>query len=136
MTARPPAPEAPADGFPADGFPADGFPADGFPADGFPADGFRVTFRHTGAWFRCRPDERVLLAMQRQGRTDIPVGCRGGGCGVCRIQVLEGTYRTGPMSRRHVSAEDATEGCALACRLYATGDLVLVPRPVPAGVST
>jgi ferredoxin len=97
---------------------------------------------HCGFWiivgdgdgFRCGPDERVLLAMERQGRTDIPVGCRGGGCGICRVQVVQGRYRTGPMSRRHVTAEDAGNGYALACRLYAQDDLVLLRSPAsPAG---
>ncbi|MBN9560820.1 MAG: 2Fe-2S iron-sulfur cluster binding domain-containing protein [Alphaproteobacteria bacterium] len=93
---------------------------------------FRVTFGDGAGGFGCRPDERVLLAMERQARTDIPVGCRGGGCGICRVQVVRGPYRTGPMSRRHITAEDAMEGYALACRLYVQGDLVLVRRPAPA----
>jgi ferredoxin len=64
--------------------------------------------------------------MERQKLSLVPVGCRGGGCGICRVRVIEGTYRTGKMSRRHVSEEDLAKGYALACRLYPTSDLVLV----------
>lgn len=95
---------------------------------GVPEDGFRISVGEDADGFRCRPGERVLLAMERQGRTDIPVGCRGGGCGICRVQVARGAYRTGPMSRRHVTEEDASLDYALACRLYAEGDLVLLCR--------
>ena len=40
----------------------------------------------------------------------LPVGCRRGGCGVCRVRVLEGDYRSDPMSRTHVSVEDEAGG--------------------------
>lgn len=85
----------------------------------------RVTIRDNGGSFTCTGEDRVLIAMERCGQTDIPVGCRGGGCGVCRVQVLEGAYETGPMSRRHVGPDEKARGLALACRLYARGDLVL-----------
>lgn len=91
----------------------------------------RVTVGDGGVPFDCRPDERVLLAMERRGLFLIPVGCRGGGCGACRVKVVRGAYRTGPMSRRHVSAEESAEGCALACRLYPREDLTLVLAPGP-----
>jgi len=92
---------------------------------------YRVTLAESGATFDCRPEERVLIAMERRGLSLIPVGCRGGGCGACRVRVLVGAYETGPMSRRHVSPEDAAGGCALACRLYPKEDLSLTLAPSP-----
>ena len=77
--------------------------------------------------------ERVLVALERaQGFGQLknlprrlPVGCRRGGCGVCRVRVLSGEYDSGPMSRSCVSAEDEAAGVVLACCIYAKSDLSL-----------
>ena len=64
--------------------------------------------------------------MAQLGHKWIPVGCRGGGCGVCRVQVLGGaSYQTGKMSRAQVSHEDEAKGICLACKLIPTQDLEL-----------
>ncbi len=73
--------------------------------------------------FDARSDENLLLSMERLGRKGIPVGCRGGGCGVCKVQVLEGGYRAEKMSRDCVSREEEAQGYALACRIRAESDL-------------
>ncbi|WP_321390245.1 2Fe-2S iron-sulfur cluster-binding protein [Emcibacter sp.] len=73
--------------------------------------------------FRCRGNEAILAAAERQGRREIEIGCRRGGCGFCRIKVLSGSYRLGPMSRSKVSREEETSGIVLACRLYPESDL-------------
>jgi len=83
----------------------------------------RVRIRDTGDDVGCREDLSVLRAMECIGRRGIPVGCRNGGCGVCKVEVLSGPYRVGRMSRDAVSAEEEASGIVLACRLYALGDL-------------
>lgn len=75
--------------------------------------------------FACAEDEKVLIVMERLGRDDIFVGCRGGGCGICKVRVTSGAYRTGKMSKLQVSDEEAAAGYALACRIYPLGDLKL-----------
>lgn len=85
-----------------------------------------------GETFDVRADRAVLLEMMARGVRAIEVGCRGGGCGVCRVEVLEGDYRTMRMSRRHVTEAEEAEGFALACRVMATSDLVVTPAPRPA----
>ncbi|MCF8480209.1 MAG: 2Fe-2S iron-sulfur cluster binding domain-containing protein [Rhodospirillum sp.] len=75
----------------------------------------------------CGEGERLLIAIERTGGGGVLVGCRRGGCGVCRIQVLEGTYETDPMSVQHVPEEERAEGYALACCVRPTSDLVVVP---------
>ncbi|MDN5873923.1 MAG: 2Fe-2S iron-sulfur cluster-binding protein [Sinobacteraceae bacterium] len=75
--------------------------------------------------FSCAEDVDVLHAMMALGRKGIPVGCRGGGCGVCKVRVLSGEYSTGRMSRARVTEEEEKQGFALACKLYAQGDLRL-----------
>lgn len=82
----------------------------------------------------CAEGISVLRAMAAAGRSLLPVGCRSGGCGVCRVRVACGRYRTGLMSRAEVSAEDVEAGIVLACQLYPLTDLELVPlgrRPRP-----
>lgn len=78
-----------------------------------------------GAEVICRSGEAVLSALERGGFARVPVGCRGGGCGVCKVRVIEGRYTTGRMSRAHVSEDAEKQGYALACRLYPQGPLVL-----------
>lgn len=75
-----------------------------------------VTIRETGETCRCRTDESLLEALRRWGKRGVPVGCRNGGCSVCRIQVLNGAYEQHrPMSREYVSDEDLAAGRVLAC---------------------
>lgn len=70
------------------------------------------------AHYLCRESETLLQGMLRLGCKGIPVGCLGGGCGICKIKVLKGTVRKlGPMSRAHVSAEEEQQGCYLACKV-------------------
>ena len=79
----------------------------------------------SGVQFSCSDSERVLIAMEHQGFKHIPVGCRGGGCGACRVFVVRGQYRTRKMSRAQVSESEEQAGYALACRLIPEGDLTL-----------
>ena len=79
--------------------------------------------------FPVRESRPVLLEMVARGVRGIDVGCRGGGCGVCRVQVLEGRYETQRMSKRHVTDEELAQGYALSCRLLARSDLVIQPDP-------
>jgi ferredoxin len=71
----------------------------------------------------CPPGMSVLRAMVAAGRGDLPLGCRSGGCGVCRVRVEQGDYTVGPMSAAQVDAEAAAQGVALACRLFPSTDL-------------
>ena len=64
-----------------------------------------------------------------QHGSPIQIGCRGGGCGVCRVQVVEGDHRCKRMSRRFVSEQDERDGYALACRLLVVDDLVVRACP-------
>jgi ferredoxin len=82
-----------------------------------------VTIIETGERFECRPAESLLAALARTGKRGIPVGCRGGGCGVCKIQVLSGEYVRQRMSADHVDATDLAHHRVLACRISAASDL-------------
>ena len=91
-----------------------------------PLTDYQITLVDSGTCFQCKDGQNVLAAMERLGRRDIPVGCRGGGCGICRVQVLDGDrYRTLKMSRAQVSAQDQAAGICLACKLIPEGNLTL-----------
>ncbi|TCP07100.1 2Fe-2S iron-sulfur cluster-binding protein [Caldimonas thermodepolymerans] len=71
----------------------------------------------TGESYPCATDESLLRGMLRLGRRGIPAGCVNGGCGVCKVQIVEGEVRAlGPVSRAHVSVEEEARGYTLACR--------------------
>lgn len=85
----------------------------------------RIEIENCATTFTCPEEVDVLRAMTALGRKGIPVGCRGGGCGICKVRVLSGPYRTGKMSRARITEAEAINGYALACKLYALGDLRL-----------
>ena len=80
--------------------------------------------------FEVGAGQRVLHEMIRCNVRALPVGCRGGGCGVCRVRVVEGAYLVQRMSRKHVSSDDVERGVVLACRIVPVTDLVLELAPV------
>lgn len=76
-----------------------------------------VHVAQTGERYACATDESLLQGMLRLGRKGIPVGCVNGGCGVCKVRILDGSVRPlGPISRAHVSADEQAQGYTLACR--------------------
>ena len=88
----------------------------------------RVAVRvvQTGETYACGTDESLLRGMLRLGRKGIPVGCVNGGCGVCKVRIVEGSVRPlGPVSRAHVSSEEEGAGMTLACRVAPTGAVTL-----------
>ncbi|MDR2013367.1 MAG: 2Fe-2S iron-sulfur cluster binding domain-containing protein [Rhodanobacter sp.] len=78
----------------------------------------------TGESCVCKGNESVLHALVR-ARKRIPTGCRGGGCGVCKVEVVAGSYSKRAMSRAHVSETEEAERRVLACCIYPTADLQL-----------
>jgi len=83
---------------------------------------FIVRIEDTGEQYACADGRSVLVGMEALGKKGIPVGCRQGGCGVCKVQVLEGEFTRRVMSRAHVSAEEEQDGCVLSCRIYPSSD--------------
>ncbi|EGD57837.1 ferredoxin [Novosphingobium nitrogenifigens DSM 19370] len=83
----------------------------------------RISMLDTGETYQCRDGETVLAGMERLGRAGIPVGCRGGGCGVCKIRVISGEYDGRKMSRACITREEEEAGLVLACRVVPRFDL-------------
>ena len=91
-----------------------------------------VHIENSGEDYLCAPDQNLLRGMEVLGRRGIPVGCRGGGCGVCKIEILGGEFQTKVMSSDHVkmskscvSDEELAQGIVLACRAFPRGEVSL-----------
>ena len=89
---------------------------------------FQITIEDNQEVFNCKADQNILAAMNSLGRKGIPSGCRSGGCGICRIQIVgEASYQVGKMSRTEVSEEDEANGICLACKVTPQSDMVVSP---------
>ncbi len=84
---------------------------------------YTITIDDTGESYRCVDYRSVLEGMEALGKKGIPVGCRNGGCGVCKVQVISGSYSKRVMSREHISEADEAAGRVLSCRIKPTSDL-------------
>ena len=87
---------------------------------------YRVNVVNKQQEFFCKAENNLLEAMIRQGVNAIPVGCRGGGCGVCRVKVLQGQYQCRRMSRACVSVEQEKQGIVLACQVIPESDMQIM----------
>jgi ferredoxin len=86
---------------------------------------FDIAIGNTRENYRCRASQNLLAGMEALARRGIPVGCRGGGCGVCKVRIEAGCVRTERMSRAALSADEERDGLVLACRAYPQSDLRL-----------
>lgn len=86
----------------------------------------QVTITQTGESYACAVGENLLKGMTLLGRKGIPVGCVNGGCGVCKVKIVQGSVESlGPVSRAHVTEEEECQGYTLACRVGPTSEVVL-----------
>ncbi|CAB3393595.1 2Fe-2S iron-sulfur cluster-binding protein [Kyrpidia spormannii] len=89
------------------------------------ADGYRITVLQEGREFTCNNNQDVLAAAVAQGVRSIKRGCRGGGCGLCKVQVVEGSYELGKASVAVLPQDERGQGFVLACKTIPTSDLVI-----------
>ncbi len=86
----------------------------------------RVTLAETGETFLNSANASILESLRRLGKSGIPVGCRSGGCSVCKVEIVAGGWRQcRPMSREYVDDEDLAAGRVLACCVTPTEDVTL-----------
>lgn len=86
---------------------------------------YRVQVPETSLSFDVAPDESILTAALR-ANVSLPHNCQLGGCGTCRIKLIEGavTYREFPLA---LTPEEESAGYALACQALPASDLVIGP---------
>lgn len=74
-----------------------------------------VTVENTGETYRCPYDTALLDAALAAG-IHMPHNCRGGACGTCKAQVLEGAVDHGWVMSFAITDEEKAEGHCLACQ--------------------
>lgn len=94
-------------------------------------DGGSMLIAETGAALDVRPEETVLVALERHGYHPA-FSCRAGACGECKLKLLAG--QVNPVGEA-LSQAERTEGYILSCIARPMGEITLASggRP-PAGV--
>lgn len=90
---------------------------------------FQITVMPSGHHFAAPADDTILNSALEAGYT-LPYGCRNGGCGACKGQVLEGTIDHGNAQVHALSETDRAAGKALFCCARPTSDLIIECREV------
>lgn len=89
-------------------------------------DTFTITVLPHNEAFHCPPDRSLLSGMEQQAKKAIKVGCRGGGCGFCKVRILAGSFESKKMSTKFVSPEEREDGFALSCRVSPRSDMEVI----------
>jgi ferredoxin len=85
----------------------------------------RITVQGTDVDVTSYPGETVLDALRRNGHA-IRVGCRRGGCAICKVELIEGTVEyTRPVADSVLTPEEKARGACLTCRAVPSSDLVV-----------
>jgi ferredoxin len=89
-----------------------------------PPSGYTITLRPSGDTVLCHREETVLSAILRSG-AKIMFGCRGGGCGTCKLRLSSGRVAHGRCSAAVLPEEEKANGSFLSCQARALGDLTI-----------
>ena len=92
---------------------------------------YSVQIESTEHTFQVEEGESVLDAALRQSIT-LPYGCRGGGCGACKGQLLEGTVSYPDGLPGGLSEDDHNKGFVLFCQAVPNNDLIIKSKEVVA----
>ena len=88
-----------------------------------PLTQYCITIINTNEEYLCFEGKHLLQGMKSLGKCSIPSGCHGGGCGVCKIQIIKGEVEKVTMSRKHISEKEETNGIYLACCVFPKSDI-------------
>lgn len=76
----------------------------------------------------CEAGETVLSALLRSGAS-VVFGCRGGGCGICKMRLCSGAVDHGRCSAAVLTEEDRQGGAFLSCQARPVGDITVELTP-------
>jgi ferredoxin len=87
-----------------------------------------VTIHPTGEVIYLEPEETVLSGLYKAGYA-YTIGCRRGGCGICKVDCRGGdfTYNR-PIAATVINAEERGDGTCLSCRAVPDGDITIEMR--------
>ena len=83
-----------------------------------------ITLRPLGVTVEARPGETVLEALLRN-RLRVFHGCTRGGCGACRLRLVDGVVMFGRYSKGALNDEERASGLFLSCICVPEGDVVI-----------
>lgn len=83
---------------------------------------YTVSFEPSGHQVNVADGERILTAALRHG-LQLPYSCRGGACGACKAQIIEGEISYPDGEPRGLNAAEQAVGMALLCSAVPTTDL-------------
>lgn len=78
-------------------------------------------------------EDRTVVGMEGESlldtairtRVKIKVGCKGGGCGFCKIHVLDGELDLRGYSKSKLPDEEVEQGYVLACKAFPKTDVTI-----------
>ena len=87
-----------------------------------------MTVLPDGVRVLAKPGETILAALYASGY-GYRIGCRRGGCGICKVDLHEGsvTYDH-PVAATVLTPEEAEHGTVLSCRAVPDGDITFELR--------
>ena len=83
---------------------------------------YTVYFEPSGHQVEVADGERVLTAALRHG-LQVPYSCRGGACGACKAQIIEGEVEYPDGDPQGLNAQERAIGMTLLCSAVPMGDL-------------
>jgi ferredoxin len=87
-----------------------------------------VTIEPTGEVIWLEPEETVLSGLYQAGYA-YTIGCRRGGCAICKVDTLAGTFSYNrPIADSVLSPEERDDGTCLTCRAVPESDLTIQMR--------
>lgn len=92
---------------------------------GNPRHSADVTIEPDGITARATADDTVLAALGRAGLR-YRVGCRRGGCGICKVQLIVGEVRyERPIAASVLTNDERVAGICLSCRAVPITNIVI-----------
>jgi uncharacterized protein GlcG (DUF336 family)/ferredoxin len=86
----------------------------------------KVTVKDESHEYSCQDFDNALSAA-RKNFIPLPSGCRRGGCGMCKVKVIDGEYDHELLrSKEALSDEELNNRYALACLMYPKSDVQLL----------
>jgi CDP-4-dehydro-6-deoxyglucose reductase len=87
-----------------------------------------VTVHPSGEVIYLDPDETVLSGLYRAGYA-YAVGCRRGGCAVCKVDCRRGDFNYDhPIAETVLTPGERADGTCLTCRAVPDGDITIEMR--------
>ena len=83
---------------------------------------FKINFRDES--FLC-PETMSVIEAAKVQNAKVPYGCIGGGCGICKMKVVDGNYNLDRDAKKALTEEEQKNGTVFLCRTYPLSDLQL-----------